>query len=167
MKPERPNVSREELMRALTYGLETEKNREAEIFTDNLPLHSDKEARLYGSFCSKVIERLEGCESKVSEWRAITEDYNTGQLVPALFELKGRRTERALRRWVESYQTANFDCYALIHQGTSHPQGSQGHGRGAGGVAEHPAHAEAGQNRHRDNAPEADGDAEDADLAHG
>jgi len=117
MKPERPNVSREEVMRALTYGLESEKNREAEIFTDTLPLHSDSEARLYGSLCSRILERLEQCQSKVSEWKAITEDYNTGQLVPALFELKGKRTERALRRWVESYQTANFDCYALIHQG--------------------------------------------------
>jgi putative transposase len=94
-----------------------------EIFTENLPLHSDKEARLYGSFCSRVIERLDRCESKVEEWKAITEEFNTGKLVPDLLALKGVRTERALRMWVETYVSSDFDCYALIHQGRATVKG--------------------------------------------
>jgi putative transposase len=77
----------------------------------------DGEAKLYGHFCTIVLNRLADCESKVSEWEKIATEYNNGTLVPELFRMRGKRTERALRLWIERYQEAQQDMYALIHRG--------------------------------------------------
>lgn len=76
----------------------------------------DGEAKLYGHFCSVVLNRLADCESKVAEWQMIASEYNNGTLAPELYRLKGKRTERALRLWIERYQEAQQDMYALIHR---------------------------------------------------
>jgi putative transposase len=89
------------------------------------PVHykHDAEARLFGRFCTEVIERLDNCESKVSEWVTITADYNAGRFVPELFRLRGHRSERALRLWLETYLDHNCDMYSLIHKGRNEIRG--------------------------------------------
>jgi putative transposase len=80
-----------------------------------LPIQFDREARLLGNFCTLVLRRLENCESKVEEWKQVTQDYNTGALVPELYQLRGNRCERALRSWIDQYRQSNRDMYALLH----------------------------------------------------
>ncbi|MDY0150642.1 MAG: Mu transposase C-terminal domain-containing protein [Candidatus Cloacimonas sp.] len=75
------------------------------------------EAKLYGHFCTVVLDRLADSESRVAEWEKIASEYNNGTLVPELYKLRGNRTERALRLWIERYQEARQDMYALIHRG--------------------------------------------------
>ncbi|MDP3114080.1 MAG: Mu transposase C-terminal domain-containing protein [Candidatus Cloacimonadaceae bacterium] len=77
----------------------------------------DAEAKLYGHFCAIVLNRLTDCEFKVEEWLRITEEYNNGSLVPELYRLRGKRTDRALRLWIERYQESEQDMFALIHRG--------------------------------------------------
>ncbi|MDP2173245.1 MAG: hypothetical protein Q8J62_05680, partial [Candidatus Cloacimonadaceae bacterium] len=76
----------------------------------------DGEAKLYGHLCNVILNRLADCESKVAEWDKIACDYNNGTLAPELYGLKGKRTERALRLWIERYQEAQQNMYALIHR---------------------------------------------------
>ncbi len=66
------------------------------------------------AFCEIVMARLGNCDSKVEEWKRITLDYNNKTILPELFELRGKRDERSLRRWVETYQSNNQDMYALV-----------------------------------------------------
>ncbi len=90
-------------------------------FLDLTPVEEERllykdEAQLYGRFCQEVIRRLYGTESKVLAWKRITSDYNGKRLVPELYNLKGRRKERALREWLRVYHETNLDMYALIHK---------------------------------------------------
>ncbi|MDD2228931.1 MAG: Mu transposase C-terminal domain-containing protein [Candidatus Cloacimonetes bacterium] len=76
----------------------------------------DGEAKLYGHLCNVILNRLADCDSKVAEWDKIAGEYNNGTLAPELYRLKGKRTERALRLWIERYQEAQQNMYALIHR---------------------------------------------------
>ncbi len=82
---------------------------------ERVPVKYDNEAKLLGYFCSTVLDRLHTCESKGREWELITEEYNQGSLVPELYALKGKRTERALRIWLGRYEQSKQDMYALLH----------------------------------------------------
>jgi putative transposase len=44
-------------------------------------------------------------------------------LVPELYRLRGHRSERALRLWLETYLESNCDMYALIHRGRNEIRG--------------------------------------------
>lgn len=75
--------------------------------------HSDK-AKLMAAFCDLVITRLESSSPRKEEWKQVTIEYNSKTLMPELYELRGKRDERSLRRWVETYQSNNLDMYALV-----------------------------------------------------
>ena len=74
------------------------------------------EAQLYAQFCETALERLENAESRVETWKQIAEEYNCGSLIPALYKLKGNRTERSLRKWIDIYLENKRDMFALIHK---------------------------------------------------
>jgi len=84
--------------------------------SEKLPYTHDKEARLFGAFCSEVLNRLELCGSRVDEWKQIVDGFNSGGFMPELFKIKGKRSERCLRLWLENYTESNFDMYALLHK---------------------------------------------------
>jgi putative transposase len=84
--------------------------------SEKLPYAHDKEARLFGAFCSEIMQRLETCDSKVAEWDRITDEYNAGKLLPELYQMKGKRTGRCLRLWLDIYVDNDFDMYALLHK---------------------------------------------------
>ncbi len=83
---------------------------------EKLPLKYDREARLIGHFCNLVIRRLAICGSKVDEWQRIVQEYNSGQLVPELYQIRGERKERALRVWIDQYAKSDRDMFALLHK---------------------------------------------------
>jgi putative transposase len=87
------------------------------------PLSCLPEAQKLAHFCETTLSRLESCSSKTEEWQAITSEYNQGSLNPELLKLKGKRSERALRHWVEKYLDAKRDMFALIHKGKHQPRG--------------------------------------------
>ena len=82
---------------------------------ERVPVKYDHEAKLMGYFCTTVLERLQHSESKGREWELLTKEYNNGSLAPELYALKGKRTERALRLWLERYEQSKQDMYALLH----------------------------------------------------
>ena len=82
---------------------------------ERLPVKYDNEAKLLGYFCTTVLERLQHSESKGREWELLTKEYNNGSLAPELYALKGKRTERSLRLWLERYEQSKQDMYALLH----------------------------------------------------
>jgi putative transposase len=86
------------------------------------PLSLMPEAQLLGSFCELVLERLDNCTSKTGEWKAIVHEYNQGTLSPQLYKFKGRRSERALRYWLEVYLATKRDMFALIHKNKLQPR---------------------------------------------
>jgi putative transposase len=81
----------------------------------NLPLRRMEEAKLLGHFCSVVLNRLRDCESRTEEWKQIVLDYNSGLLVPELYQMRSKRCERTIRTWIEQYLQADYDMFALIH----------------------------------------------------
>jgi putative transposase len=83
----------------------------------DLPLKHDAEAKLFGRFCCELNARLDASSAKLVEWRRITEDYNAARLVPELLRLKGSRSERTLRIWLQTYLEHNCDMFALVHKG--------------------------------------------------
>ena len=82
---------------------------------ERVPVKYDHEAKLMGYFCTTVLERLQHSESKGREWELLTKEYNNGSLAPELYALKGKRTERSLRLWLERYEQSKQDMYALLH----------------------------------------------------
>jgi len=83
---------------------------------EKLPLKYDREARLIGHFCTLVMGRLAVCGSKADEWQRIVHEYNSGQLVPELYQIRGERKERALRVWIDHYAKSDRDMFALLHK---------------------------------------------------
>jgi putative transposase len=81
-----------------------------------IPYRMSKSAKLMGIFCQMALARLADSESKLDAWKQITASYNHKQLLPELYDAKGKRDERSLRRWVESYQSNNSDMYALVRK---------------------------------------------------
>jgi putative transposase len=90
---------------------------------DKISNRHDKEAKLFGVFCSEVQDRLNQCDSKLKEWQLITEDYNNRRLIPQLYDRLGNRSERSLRVWLVRYQENNHDMYALLHRGKNQQRG--------------------------------------------
>ena len=90
---------------------------------DYVPYKYENEARLYGQFCSTVLYRLEQCQSRVDEWKQITSDFNNKELIPELYQLVGRRSERSLRIWLERYLSNNHDMYSLLHKSKNQSRG--------------------------------------------
>jgi putative transposase len=82
-----------------------------------------EEARLFGQFCSAVQTRLNACDSRTAEWKLITYDYNNKVLVPKLYEIVGKRNERALRGWLERFIANEQDMYAMLHKGKNKNRG--------------------------------------------
>ena len=83
---------------------------------DKISNRFDREAKLFGQFCSIVLERLAVCEYRTKEWKHITYLYNHRMLVPELYDLVGKRTERSLRTWLDRYKDSQYDMYALLHK---------------------------------------------------
>lgn len=81
---------------------------------EDIPFRHSEKAKLMATFCDQVITRLDNCSSKVEEWKQITLEYNNKMLLPELYELRGKRKERCLRHWVQTYQLHNQDMYALV-----------------------------------------------------
>lgn len=75
-----------------------------------------EEAKLYALFCEKALEMLEEAGSKTQIWENIHQLYNQEAMVPKLYELKGRRSLRTLRNWVDSYLESGRDMFTLIHK---------------------------------------------------
>ena len=90
---------------------------------DYVPYKYENEARLYGQFCSTVLYRLEQCQSRVDEWKQISTDFNNRELIPELYQLVGRRSERSLRIWLERYLSNNHDMYSLLHKSKNQSRG--------------------------------------------
>ena len=90
---------------------------------DYIPYKYENEAKLYGQFCSNVLYRLEQCQSRVEEWKQITLDFNNRELIPELYQLVGRRSERSLRIWLERYLSSNHDMYSLLHKSKNQSRG--------------------------------------------
>jgi len=74
------------------------------------------EAQLYAQFCEAVLDKLETPESRIETWKQIAEEYNSGNLIPELYQMKGNRTERSLRKWIDLYLENKQDMFALIHK---------------------------------------------------
>jgi len=81
------------------------------------------EAQLYAQFCETVLERLEDSEARLETWNLIAEEYNSGKLVPELFKMRGKRTERSLRKWIDLYLETNRNMFSLIHKSRSQNKG--------------------------------------------
>ncbi len=90
---------------------------------DYIPYKYENEARLYGQFCSTVLYRLEQCKSRVEEWQQINADFNSKNLIPELYQLVGKRSERSLRIWLERYLSNNHDMYCLLHKSKNQSRG--------------------------------------------
>ncbi len=90
---------------------------------DNTPYKYENEAKLYGQFCSTVLYRLEQCASRVEEWKQITSDFNGKDLIPELYQMVGKRSERSLRIWLERYLDNNHDMYSLLHKSKNQNRG--------------------------------------------
>lgn len=103
---------------------DTEPEPELDLEPDSKELLSCMiEAQLHSQFCETVLNRLAETEAKLDEWKLITDQYNTGLLVPELKKLKGKRQERTLRLWVEKYMDSERDMFALIHKGKNQTRG--------------------------------------------
>ena len=74
------------------------------------------EAQLYARFCETVLEMLEEADSKAHTWETIQSSYNQRQFVPELYDLKGKRSLRSLKNWVDAYLESGRDMFALIHK---------------------------------------------------
>ncbi len=81
------------------------------------------EAQLLSRFCEAAIMTVTDSEAKLEAWQQITDDYNSGRLLPELFEIRGKRTERSLRKWVDAYLENSRDMFALIHKGKNQCRG--------------------------------------------
>ena len=81
------------------------------------------EAQLLSQFCEAAISRVNDSEAKLEAWNHIAIDYNLGLLVPELFQIRGKRTERSLRKWVDAYLESNRDMFALIHKSKNQTRG--------------------------------------------
>ncbi len=81
------------------------------------------EAQLYAKFCETALEILEDNELKLEAWQRITDDYNNGNLVPELYKMRGKRTERSLRKWIDLYLETNRNMFSLIHKSRSQNKG--------------------------------------------
>ena len=81
------------------------------------------EAQLLSQFCETAISRVNDSEAKLEAWNHIAIDYNLGLLVPELFQIRGKRTERSLRKWVDAYLESNRDMFALIHKSKNQTRG--------------------------------------------
>ena len=81
------------------------------------------EAQLLSQFCETAISRVNDSEAKLEAWNQIAIDYNLGLLVPELFQIRGKRTERSLRKWVDAYLESNRDMFALIHKSKNQTRG--------------------------------------------
>ena len=74
------------------------------------------EAQLFAKFCETVLAILEESDQKLEAWQRITDDYNKGLLAPELYGIRGQRTERSLRKWVDQYLCTERDMFCLIHK---------------------------------------------------
>ena len=83
----------------------------------------EQEARLFGQFCTVVMDRLSYCDSRTAEWKQITTDFNNRTLVPELYNIVGSRNERALRMWIERFIDNDQDMYAMLHKGKNKSRG--------------------------------------------
>ena len=81
------------------------------------------EAQLYAKFCETALEIIDDNELKLEAWQRITDDYNNGNLVPELYAIRGKRTERSLRKWIDQYLSTERDMFALIHKGRYQSRG--------------------------------------------
>lgn len=75
-----------------------------------------EEAKLYARFCEEALEMLDSDDIKIRTWDNIHKRYNQKALVPELYELKGKRSLRTLRRWVDSYLESGRDMFFLLHK---------------------------------------------------
>jgi len=82
-----------------------------------------EEAKLFGQFCTTVQDRLNTCDSKTTEWLRITEEYNNKLLVPELYNIVGKRNERAIRGWMHRFINNDQDMYAMLHKGKNKNKG--------------------------------------------
>ncbi len=91
--------------------------------TDFISHRYAEEARFFGQFCSTVQDRLNACDSRTAEWKLITEEYNNKLLVPDLYNIVGKRNERALRGWMQKFTDNENDMYAMLHKGKNKNKG--------------------------------------------
>jgi len=81
------------------------------------------EAQLLSRFCETAIMTVNDSEAKLEAWQQITADYNNGRLLPELYQIRGKRTERSLRKWVDAYLENSRDMFALIHKSKNQTRG--------------------------------------------
>ncbi len=90
---------------------------------EHLPLHRIEEAKLFAEFLAEAELILDTAETKGRAWKEISTLYNERELVPALYRLKGKRSERTIRNWMTKWLESDRDMFALIHQNTSAQRG--------------------------------------------
>lgn len=98
--------------------------QELNLEPDSKELLSCKiEAQLLSRFCETAIMTVNDAEAKLEAWQQITTDYNSGRLLPELYQIRGKRTERSLRKWVDAYLENSRDMFALIHKSKNQIRG--------------------------------------------
>jgi hypothetical protein len=80
---------------------------------DLLPPKYEKEAQLKAALCEKAILVLSKAKTKTRGWEAITDAYNSGLIIPELFELKGKQSIRTMQRWLKTYKDNDKNYSAL------------------------------------------------------
>ena len=81
---------------------------------NGLPIDLQAQASLRARLCELILETLADADSRTRAWKAVTKDYNEGNLLPELFQKEGKHGERTLRRWVKNYSDSDRDVNTLV-----------------------------------------------------
>ena len=80
---------------------------------DELPEDYKKLAQLKAQLCEKVFSGIKAAKSKSIFWKMITETYNNQQLIPELYQIEGRKSQRSIQRWFKTYKESDRDFMSL------------------------------------------------------
>ncbi|KQC06162.1 MAG: hypothetical protein APR54_07645 [Candidatus Cloacimonas sp. SDB] len=79
-----------------------------------VPEHELYRAQLKAALCEKLLTEFKNGDAKIKVLSDILEAYNSGYLLPELYKLEGRRTERTLRIWLKTYEESDRDFKSLV-----------------------------------------------------
>jgi len=82
----------------------------------SIPEKYEQEVDLKLQLCREILDIIEKAKNKgqgrVQCWEDIGIMYNSGNLVPGLFKIKGKKSIRSLRRWMRAYKKSD-KAYSL------------------------------------------------------
>jgi len=79
----------------------------------NVPEHELHRAQLKAALCETLLREIKTTEVKKTALDNVLEAYNSGYLLPQLFKLEGKRTDRTLRIWLNIYLESKKDFKSL------------------------------------------------------